>query len=73
MSVFRMWKQDRDGQRRLIRFGDDHAVGFFVQVWGDNDDEPDYDKDAMFDGLTPQQAAQDLWDGFGIQVEAFIL
>lgn len=38
------------GNRR-IAYGWDHAVGVFVQVFDDDDDEPTVDDDALFDGI----------------------
>ena len=49
-------KTARNG-RYEVAWGNDHACGWFIQVWdleatGNNADTPIVDKDALFNGLT---------------------
>ena len=40
-----------EGEQVVVRYGCDHALGYWVEVWRDEDDTPLVDECTLFNGL----------------------
>lgn len=71
MSRIEIRRRTRDGKAVVIAYGKDHAVGYFFQVATDSmmdDDNLLYNKDQLFDKLTPEQMMAEIESKFGIDL-----
>jgi len=68
MSRTTVTKTNKEGETYQVAFGQDHALGFFVQVFQPGEEEPVYDKCWLFDHINAPGLIKEVVDQFGVDI-----